>query len=224
MRNSDFEFERAKKGSAGNTDKLDNSLTRTKTEVFELAICNEWEYMVTLTLSPEKYDRYNLRLYVKALGKFLNNYNYQRSTSIKYLLIPEEHEDGAWHMHGFFLGIPDNHLAPFVAGVHPQHLIDGDYRNWPAYAERFGFCSLSRIRDAERCAAYVTKYITKHLRSTSVELNYHMYYASHGLQRAVVLRKDRIARELLDADFRNEYVAVKVLRDADEANSYFYDD
>ena len=49
-----------KRNSAGNTKKLEASLSRTKNRVTELALCNPWEYFVTLTLSPEKYNRNDL--------------------------------------------------------------------------------------------------------------------------------------------------------------------
>lgn len=223
LRNSGADMKPAKKGSAGNTEKLEQSLVRTKRTVHEIALCNDWDYMVTLTLNAQKYDRYNLKLFIKDLGKFLNNYNYQKKTTIKYMLIPEEHEDGAWHMHGFFFGIPENHLCHFIPGVHPQKLIDEGYLNWVAYEKKFGFCSLGRIRDAERSAAYITKYITKHLRHTSIEVNCRMFYASQGLRRAEVVRKDHIACEI-DADFKNDYVAIKRLHSLDESNKYFYNE
>jgi hypothetical protein len=223
LRNSGVDESPAIKGSAGHTSKLEESLIRTKSTVHEIALCNDWGYMVTLTLDPQKYDRYKLKPFLKDLGKFLNNYNYQRRTSIKYLLIPEEHKDGAWHMHGLFAGIPPEHLSSFIRGVHPQFLIDNGYLNWKAYAERFGFCSFGAIRNAEGCAAYITKYITKQLQHTSIEVNSRLFYASKGLKRAEVVRKERIAREL-DADFRNDYVAVKRLHSLDEAQQYFFDD
>lgn len=221
LRNGGGDIKPATKGSAGHTKKLEQSLIRTKRIVQEIALCNDWEYFVTLTLNPQKYDRYNLKLFIKDLGKFLNNYNYQKMVVIKYLLIAEQHEDGAWHLHGLLSGIPDSHLSNFVQGVHPQKLIDGGFLNWAAYEKRFGFCSLGRIRDAERCSSYVTKYITKSLQSTSIEVNCRMFYASQGLKRAEVVRKDRIACEI-DADFKNDYVAIKRLHSLDESQKYFY--
>lgn len=37
-----------KRNSAGNTAKLEASISRTKSRVTELALCNPWEYFVTL--------------------------------------------------------------------------------------------------------------------------------------------------------------------------------
>lgn len=49
--------DKGKKNTAGNSYKLDNSLTRTKSTIFELAMCNDWKYFVTLTLNKEYHDR-----------------------------------------------------------------------------------------------------------------------------------------------------------------------
>lgn len=90
-------FKKTKRGSTGNTKKLEASVSRTKSRVIELALCNPWEYFVTLTLSPEKYNRNDLPTFKKHLSKFLNNLRFRYSWDIKYLLIPEQHKDGAWH-------------------------------------------------------------------------------------------------------------------------------
>lgn len=93
-----------------NTEKLSNNISRAKSLIFEYAFCNSWDYFITLTISPDKFDRYSLNSYVKALGKFINNYNTNYHSKIFYLLIPEQHKDGAWHMHGLISGILPKHL------------------------------------------------------------------------------------------------------------------
>ena len=40
--------------------KLSNNISRAKSKVFEYAYCNHWDYFITLTISPDKYDRYDL--------------------------------------------------------------------------------------------------------------------------------------------------------------------
>ena len=43
-----------------NEKKLENNLIRARNTVYELALCNEWDWFLTITLDPEKYDRENL--------------------------------------------------------------------------------------------------------------------------------------------------------------------
>lgn len=82
--------------------------------IFELALCNDWEWFVTLTLNPEYHDRKDLKSYKKKLLTWIKNYNRTQKTNIKYLLIPENHQDGSWHMHGLMMGIPEEHLREFT--------------------------------------------------------------------------------------------------------------
>ena len=89
-----------------NDSKLSNSFSRARTRVFEYASCNEFEYFITLTIDKEKLDRYDLKEYIKKLGQFIRNYRRDYGCDIQYLLIPEKHIDGAWHMHGLIKGIP----------------------------------------------------------------------------------------------------------------------
>ena len=71
----------------------------------EYALCNNWEYFVTLTIDKKKQDRYNLQNYIHDLGVWIGNYNKKYNTKLKYLLIPEKHKDGAIHCHGLFSGV-----------------------------------------------------------------------------------------------------------------------
>ena len=36
-------------------EKLDSSISRTKRVILEKALCNEWDWFCTLTISPDKY-------------------------------------------------------------------------------------------------------------------------------------------------------------------------
>lgn len=47
---------KGKKNTAGNSYKLEESLSRTRSAIFELALCNPWEWFVTLTLNPEYHN------------------------------------------------------------------------------------------------------------------------------------------------------------------------
>ena len=157
--------------STVNDSKLDNNLSRAKSRVIELALCNPWKYWCTFTISPRKYDRYNLKAYKK---DFIHTLNRSRIEKITYILIPEMHEDGAWHMHGFINGLLDSDLK----------LNGNGYLTWDKYNNKFGFMSLSVIRDLESTAKYSMKYMTKDSSRNVSKLGAHLYYASHGLKTA----------------------------------------
>lgn len=173
-------------------EKLANNISRAKSLIFEYAFCNQWDYFITLTISPDKYDRYNLAAYVKDLGKFLNNYNTNHHSKIQYILIPEQHEDGAWHMHGL------------ISGILPKHLIINEhgYLDWPMYANKFGFCSLDTLHNHEAVSKYITKYVTKELLSR--DYGQRTYYCSKGLQRAELLfRIPNVEDNIIDWEFEH---------------------
>lgn len=53
------------------------------------------------------------------------------------------------------------------------------------YQEKFGFCSLAHIKDPERAAGYITKYVSKDLARCISDYGAHMYRCSIGLARAM---------------------------------------
>lgn len=225
----DGEPERGRKNTAGNERKLSESLSRTRAAIFELALCNPWEWFVTLTLNPEYHNRKDLKNYKKKLSTWIKNYNRLHDTAIKYLLIPEQHKDGSWHMHGLIMGLPEEHLHEFTEQERlPIKILIEIKRghkiyNWENYAKTFGYITITKIRHLESVSKYITKYITKDLNDTKIDLNDHLYYCSQGLNRAKKLYQGPLSREL-DEDYSNEYVKIKTVRTLEEALIYFTDE
>lgn len=166
-------------------EKLSQALSRAKSVIFQVAFCNDWDFFFTGTIDPAKYDRYHLNDYYTAFTQWLRDYRKKYRCDLKYLLVPELHKNGAWHIHGFVKGIPRERLRLFIPGLEPQDLVDKGYFNWPDYQRKFGFCSLDVPRDFEAISYYLTKYITKDLESHMVDYGGHLYRCSIGLARAV---------------------------------------
>ena len=204
-----------------NNDKLLNNIARARNTVFEYALCNDWQYFATLTLDKKKYDRYDLKKYIKDFGYFLQNYNRKRISKIKYVLIPEKHKDGAWHLHGLFSGFSDDDLDLFTKdmfkdGRIPIYILDRlDDKclfKWTQYSTKFGYCVLDKIRDKNRIASYVMKYFSKDVSRSVKELNSRLYYSSLGLKRAVEIKRGLIDKGIIyNPDYSNDFVSVKWL-------------
>lgn len=193
-----------------NDKKLDNNLVRAKTTIKEYALCNEFEYFLTLTLDKNKYNRYDLKKYIKDFGQFIRDYRKKYNSNIQYILIPEQHKDGAWHMHGLIKGILKEHLINFdLMPNAPVKLKNKDYYNFDLYYKKFGFCSLGKIRDINKISSYITKYITKDL-GKNIEMGNKVYYATRGLKKAEQIKKGHLVCPL-DYDFENDYVKIKTL-------------
>jgi hypothetical protein len=81
---------------------MERSMRRARAKLRRLALANQFEYFVTLTLDPAKIDRYDGAAIVKALGRWADNM--VRRHGLRYILVPEMHRDGAFHFHGFMAG------------------------------------------------------------------------------------------------------------------------
>ena len=186
-----------------NEHKLDNHISRAKNKIFEYAACNEFDYFLTLTLDKEKYDRHNLSKYIKDLGQMIRDYRKKHDVNIQYLLIPEPHQDGAWHMHGLIKGIPHDHLKKNSNG----------YLDWEAYSKKFGYCSIDPVRSQEAISKYITKYISKTLQADlRREKEKKLYYVTRGLKTAVKVKEGTLNGELrVPYDYENDYIKTKML-------------
>lgn len=206
-----------------NENKISESILRSKSKIFELAYCNPWDWFFTGTINPNKQDRTDLELFHKQLTQWLRDYNKKYNLKIKFLFVPEKHNDGkSWHIHGFIYGLPVEHLKQFQIGdVMGKGLADkvckGDIvYNWVSYFNRFGFCDLEPIRNHEAVSKYVTKYINKELANSVTELNAHTYYHSRGLKFAELKRKGSMNWTDIEPTYKNDYCSVCWLDYTDE--------
>lgn len=205
---NDEEKLKRKKGEA-NQNKLENNIIRAKNKIKEYALCNTWTYFCTLTLSSENGDRYDLKSFQSRISKWINNYNFRYKCNIKYVLVPEYHDDGAIHFHGLLEGIPFEHLSINKYG----------YLDWVKYKSSFGYISISVIRDNIRVANYITKYVTKDMAKRSAYLNQHLYICSKGLKKAIVIYQS--TGELTFYDYENEFCKIKEIDNSKDDYDYY---
>lgn len=205
-------------------EKNDGNIARRKRRVRELALCNAWEYFGTFTLASDKQDRNDLALFYKRFGEWVGNYNKRYGTHLKYLLIPEQHKNGAWHAHGLLSGVAKESLVRNEFG----------YLDMPAYRKRFGFISLSEIRDRFRTANYITKYISKDLSGTNLGRNRNGYISSRGLKVSEKIDSRKVSDDFVSA-WSNGFCGVTfgketnvrdssaLLREIERGNNPLYD-
>lgn len=184
--------------------KEDSNLQRARGAIMELGLCNDWDYFSTLTQSNE-WDRQDIKSWTKSLTKWFRNYERKTGQKIAYLLIPERHKDGAWHIHGLIKGIPPDRLI----------INEHGYLDWPDYQKKFGWINLGRIRDHTRVARYITKYVTKDTTRNVSNYGGHLYYASRGLERKSVEKSGYLRQEVTAWDFENDYVCLKWYEEKD---------
>lgn len=212
-----------KLGCSSYDEKLDCSVSRSRGKIYEYAYCNDWDWFVTMTLDPKKYDRYDLDTWHKDLTKWLNNYKRKIGNKIDFLLIPEKHNNGAWHIHGLLAGLPESVLSPFPEGT---PLYGSEYLNWQDYSKKFGYCSVGAVKSHEAVCGYVTKYATKDLSRLVSVVGAPMYYVSRGLNISEEYKKDFVYTGFLNMsfDYEGKYCSVKWVDDLPSVNRVFDQD
>lgn len=126
---------------------------RAKRNLFDTAVCNDLDMMITLTLDQAQIDRYDYKAVMRVANRWLDNR--VRRRGLRYIMVPELHKDGAIHYHGLVnsealrlrdSGHKDN------AGRHIYNVTD-----WA-----LGFSTAVMVDDNYGAVCrYVSKYITK---------------------------------------------------------------
>lgn len=205
-------------------NKLDCNYSRARNMVLQYGLCNEWDWFFTGTLDETKYNRYDLGRYQKDLSQWIRDKRKIYGTQLSFLLIPEHHADGAWHIHGMISGLPEDRIRKF-RWPEPKKLINSDFMNWPDYMNKFGFCSLGPIRDPVGTAFYVVKYISKDLSRRGGDLGKHLYFHSRPLKKAEKASDVYLYHEQLDRLCINDYDFCKtgMIQDAHWSFPYIWE-
>ena len=144
----------------------DASIKRTKKKVYDYAKSNEWEWFVTFTFSPDKVNRYDYDECTKYLSKWFNNLK-RSSPALSYLVVPEQHKDGAYHFHGLFSGMNERQIVwtgkyviKRVRGLRSKFVRTKE-KIYKIGSYKLGWMTATRVREMEKVTSYITKYITK---------------------------------------------------------------
>lgn len=166
------------------------SLSRTRRNIREIALCNEFDYFATLTVDSQFGDRYSLEDCQNKLKKILKKIK-RKNKDFRYIFITEKHKDSAFHFHGLCSEFDDLYTN------------DNGYLSSYILSNELGFNSFSKIKDYTKCCNYITKYITKDCIKNS---HNQVYISSRGLKKA-----SREEFEFLDFEptFTNDFCEIK---------------
>ena len=132
------------KGKKSDGDDMLRSMRRARAQLRRLALSNEFEYFVTLTLDPAKIDRFDGAAVTRALSQWCSNM--VKRHGLRYILVPEQHKDGAFHFHGFMAG-------PGLIAADSGIQWDGrPVYNLPQWG--YGFTTAQRLYGEYTAAAY----------------------------------------------------------------------
>lgn len=198
-------------------ERFKNSVSRSKARIFELAMCNEFTHFCTFTQDESMRDRFDLKTFRKDFAQLVRNINRNRPEGgkIKYLLIPEQHKNGAWHMHGLLMGLTPEDLRPFNLSEKLPYRIREQIENgetvydWSRYRRAFGYFTCTEIKNHTACSKYITKYISKDLQKTVREGGEHLFFASQGLNgRETIVKNCFDSCPISQWDYENDFVKV----------------
>lgn len=200
------------------------SLRRTKILMNMLLEMNDFDWFGTLTFDKDKINRYDDKEVFIAYKKYIDNIKHQ-FPSLKYLCVPERHEDNCIHFHLLIGGITVKQLGLVNSGkvccswayyknkisskeyfekTKSEHeLTDTDgLAVYNITTFPYGYTTVTRIVSRERCNSYVKKYIEKALGSTEI-FKKRFYYSSN-------LNVPTIVERLVGADFETPKEITKI--------------
>lgn len=189
------------------TGRSASSVSRLKSRVQELILCNNWNCFVTFTLDKCKRNRDSIDTF-EELTRHLKYIRQTRCSELRYMLLLEQHKNGGYHGHALMY-LP----ADFIAD---EFIINANgYFEWVDISIRFGFMSIKPYDGTLRACNYVTKYVTKDLIPGRV------LRTSKGLNKPYVIKNLSIGiSSNVSNVFRSEYV-ISVLMSVDSFERYY---
>lgn len=165
----------AKRTEESKQNSIKNSIARTKRKIYDYAFSNDWTngYFFTITFNPEYVDSYNYDECLHRIKTFLK-VTKRNNPNFKYIFVPEKHKSGRFHFHG--IGVNCDNLKLEYSGI--TYKKDKIY-NINTRSYKYGFTTVSKIKDTNKVSNYITKYITKDLISSTK--NRHRYLFSANL-------------------------------------------
>ena len=168
LKHTGLEVERKEKETA----------SRAVQRVYDLARSNTFDWFVTLTFDGSKINRYVYDSCADAMKKFTDILRHNGNT---WLIVAEQHKDGAYHFHGLISGslVLTKAIHPHTGGT----MLDGHGRQiYNVKNYKYGFTTATAISDPARTASYLSKYLTKEIQ---VPKGRKRYWASRRLKSPV---------------------------------------
>jgi len=195
-----------KRGEKDRLYKFDSSISRSKSRIRELGLCNEWEYFLTVTLNGS-HDRTDFKAFKDKLLSKLKKCKTWNNEKVKYLVVYGFHRkresNGGHAVHAHIL------LSDL-----PSEEIEEEYKR------EFGYICLEPIESLEEVTYYLIDHVTNDAESASIGVNKRCFSSSRGLKGAEVFYNGKLNLKDFEPDYRNDFVDMKTLHSEDEAKWY----
>lgn len=181
----------------GKAADLERARRRARANVRRLALANQFRWFVTLTINPDKIDSFDPAAVVRRMGQWCSNR--VKRDGLRYILVPEKHESGRIHFHGFF--------SDSVEAVDSGHKDKSGHTIFNLPEWDYGFTTAIELYgDYHAAIGYTCKYIGK----DSEKVGGRWYYSGGNLKKPVEKFVDCVYYELMemqDEEFTAQYGA-----------------
>lgn len=167
-------------GTKERAESIAVSYRKVKEKVWSFAYSNVWEYFTTMTFNKDFVDRFNYDDCRSLLSKKLK-YLKRKYPAFEYLVVPEQHKNGAWHFHGLFKGLPESEFRYSKRKDKKGRKI----YNIPIFATYLGHTTAQIVDSRGTAAGYLVKYISKDLVNNDYVRGRSKYIASRGLDKSI---------------------------------------
>lgn len=151
-----FDVEKVKHdGSKVEKKELENC-SRAIQSIYDYCRSTYWDWFITLTFSPKECDRSNYVEVSNLMVKFTQSLRYYQCL---YVVIPEQHKDGAWHFHGLIKG--DLPVEPAFSPKGKPLFDNKGRRIYNITNFNVGYTTATAVGNSDRAVSYLTKYLTK---------------------------------------------------------------
>lgn len=201
-------------------DNVLRAVRRAKAKMRDYCYSTPFKWFVTLTLDPEKINRYDVGEIVRKMSQWCSDQVKRRG--LTYVLVPELHKDGAVHFHGFFSdaleAVDSGTIIPAAGGrpirpksqAHRDKLLrDGGYIVYNLPGWKLGYTTAMELYgDYRKAVGYVLKYVGKELSAdgTPRKIGGRWYYSGGKLR-------------LPDVSYTDDYAGVV----AHEGDAYVFE-
>ena len=138
------------------SESLRISRSRTIKKIYDIGRSNYWDWFLTFTFSPAMVNRYDYVECSQKMSFWLKNMR-KNNPDMKYLVVPEQHKDGAWHFHGLFANV---NSAEFLSS---GKYTDKGQEIFNVGKYKLGFTEAIKLDGSFAVVSYLCKYITKKL-------------------------------------------------------------
>ena len=185
-------------------ERVMTSLLNARNTIIDIGLNNEFNYFITITYDDSKNCDSNNWLKTKNYTlKLFNNFKNRYDENFKYLIVPEPHESGRLHFHGWIYTDRED----FIQYMYYDHIKNHRVYRHNYFYKKLGAVHLVHIKKYQiQAALYITEYISKMIADVKTrEENGQIYpfkqyyFSSQKLKRSEVIfkTKDGIDIEML---------------------------